>query len=74
MEAALVYYQKVLDKYPGTQRARTAQSYINANGQAETGQQPSRQGEQQPDGQPGQQQEEQEEGQEGQQQDGQPEQ
>lgn len=75
MEAALVYYQKVLDKYPGTQRARTAQSYINANGQAGTGQQPGRQGEQQPDGQPGQQQEEQQqEGQEGQQQDGQPEQ
>lgn len=32
MQDALIYYQKVMEKYPGTERARVAQSYVNANG------------------------------------------
>ena len=32
MPDALIYYQKVLEKYPGTERARVAQSYVDANG------------------------------------------
>lgn len=32
MQNALVYYQKVIEQYPGTERARVAQSYVNANG------------------------------------------
>ncbi len=49
MQVALIYYQKVLDKYPGTERARVAQSYLNANGGSQ-GQQQNR-----PDDNPGQQ-------------------
>lgn len=30
MEQAVIYYQKVLEQYPGTERARVAQSYVNA--------------------------------------------
>ena len=32
MEDALVYYQKVLEQHPGTERARVAKSYLDANG------------------------------------------
>ncbi len=31
MQQAVIYYQKVLEQYPGTERARVAQSYVNAN-------------------------------------------
>ena len=47
MPDALVYYQKVLEKYPGTERARVAKGYIDANG----GQTQQPEGQQQPDGQ-----------------------
>lgn len=30
MEQAVIYYQKVLEQYPGTERARVAQTYVNA--------------------------------------------
>lgn len=30
-ERAITYYQKVLEKYPGTERARVAQAFVNAN-------------------------------------------
>ena len=40
MQQAAVYYQKVLDAYPGTERARVAQSYVNEyGGQGGQGQQ-----------------------------------
>lgn len=32
MEHALIYYQKVVEQHPGTERARVSQNYINANG------------------------------------------
>lgn len=67
-ERAITYYQKVLEKYPGTERARVAQAFVNANqagdnaggqtGWQQDGQQTSPQeGQQQegqsPEGQPG---------------------
>ncbi len=63
MTEALVYYQKVVEKYPGTERARMAQNILNANGQGDnadtrqdtTGQSPEGQQPeqpQQPEGQP----------------------
>lgn len=61
MKDALIYYRKVLEKYPGTERARVAQSYVNANddGQGQDqqqGQQGQQQGSDQQQGQQGQQQ------------------
>lgn len=34
MAEALVYYQRMVELYPGTERARVAQSYLDANGSA----------------------------------------
>lgn len=73
VEQALIYYQKMVEKYPGTERAKVAQSFISQNQDGQTGgsqtdgRQPwqapdTPQEGQQPDGQP----------QEGQQPDGQP--
>ena len=74
MQDALVYYQKVLEQHPGTERARVAKSYLDANGgQTQSGQQDGQQGEPQQDGQQGEpQQDGQQDGQQGEpQQDGQ---
>ena len=55
MPDALIYYQKVLEKYPGTERARVAQSYVDANGgsqgQQDGNQSPQDNGQGQQDGQ-----------------------
>ena len=52
-EQALVYYQKVLEKYPGSERAKVAQAYINEKQGSQTGQPQTWQAQegQQPDGQ-----------------------
>ena len=63
MEQAIIYYQKVLEQCPGTERARVAQTYVKETGQTD----------QQSDGQQGQadQQSDEQQGQADQQPDGQ---
>ncbi len=49
MEQAAVYYQKVVEQYPGTERARVAQNYVGDTGTGgQTGQQNPTQEEQNP--------------------------
>lgn len=51
MEQAVIYYQKVLEQCPGTERARVAQTYVKADDENQPSSESGRQGSGQSEGQ-----------------------